>query len=55
MDIRLYAGNILKVQIESNNPGLSYDTINYIKNNLLTYLYDREIAIRKEISNIIIS
>ena len=37
MDIRLYAGNILKVQIESNNPGLSYDTINYIKNNLLTY------------------
>ena len=55
MDIRLYAGNILKVQIESNNPGLSYDTINYIKNNLLTYYYDREICIRKEISNIIIS
>ena len=55
IDIRLYAGNILKVQIESNNPGLDYDSINYIKNNLLTYYYDREIPIKKEISNIIIS
>ena len=34
---------------------MTFDTINYIKSNLLTYYYDREIRIRKEISNIIIS
>ena len=34
---------------------MTFDTINYIKSNLLTYYYDREIRIRKEISDIIIS